>query len=104
MGLTRRGQRPVEPRGEHARRDPGGDQQADDHAVHRRLIDGGGERLAVLLGLFQISARAGVRVGTAAGQIKTGSLCRSDRVAKYNQLIRIEEELGAAATFSQDIL
>ncbi|BHH84855.1 phosphopyruvate hydratase [Desulforhopalus sp. 52FAK] len=33
-------------------------------------------------------------VGTAAGQIKTGSLCRSDRVAKYNQLLRIEEELG----------
>jgi len=32
-------------------------------------------------------------VGTAAGQIKTGSLCRSDRVAKYNQLLRIEEEL-----------
>ncbi|MFT5726504.1 MAG: enolase [Desulforhopalus sp.] len=33
-------------------------------------------------------------VGTAAGQIKTGSLCRSDRVAKYNQLLRIEEELA----------
>ncbi len=36
-------------------------------------------------------------VATAAGQIKTGSLCRSDRVAKYNRLIRIEEELGRAA-------
>ena len=43
-------------------------------------------------------------VGGNGGQIKTGSLSRSDRVAKYNQLIRIEEELGAAATFSDDIL
>ncbi len=43
-------------------------------------------------------------VGVNGGQIKTGSLSRSDRVAKYNQLIRIEEELGAAATFSDDIL
>ncbi|WP_417347906.1 phosphopyruvate hydratase [Ferrimonas sp.] len=37
---------------------------------------------------------ADLAVGTAAGQIKTGSLCRSDRVAKYNQLLRIEEALG----------
>ena len=42
---------------------------------------------------------ADLAVGTNAGQIKTGSLCRSDRVAKYNQLIRIEEELGAGARF-----
>ena len=34
------------------------------------------------------------------GQIKTGSLARSDRLAKYNQLIRIEEELGEAAIFA----
>ncbi|MCC7242811.1 MAG: phosphopyruvate hydratase [Acidobacteria bacterium] len=39
-------------------------------------------------------------VGTAAGQIKTGSASRSDRVAKYNQLLRIEEELGAAASYA----
>ncbi len=38
-------------------------------------------------------------VGTGTGQIKTGSLCRSDRVAKYNQLLRLEEELGAKALF-----
>ena len=38
-------------------------------------------------------------VATATGQIKTGSLSRSDRVAKYNQLIRIEEELGSNATY-----
>ncbi|MGL5038608.1 MAG: phosphopyruvate hydratase, partial [Aeromonas sp.] len=40
---------------------------------------------------------ADLAVGTAAGQIKTGSMSRSDRVAKYNQLIRIEEALGAKA-------
>ncbi|MEE9495244.1 MAG: phosphopyruvate hydratase, partial [Desulfobacterales bacterium] len=42
-------------------------------------------------------------VGVNGGQIKTGSLSRSDRVAKYNQLIRIEEELGAAAYFSKEL-
>ena len=40
------------------------------------------------------STIADLAVGTAAGQIKTGSLCRSDRVAKYNRLLRIEAELG----------
>ena len=43
---------------------------------------------------------ADLAVGTAAGQIKTGSASRTDRVAKYNQLLRIEEELGSAATFA----
>jgi enolase len=42
---------------------------------------------------------ADLAVGTAAGQIKTGSLCRSDRVAKYNQLLRIEEALSGAAPY-----
>ncbi|MBL0932727.1 MAG: phosphopyruvate hydratase, partial [Alphaproteobacteria bacterium] len=42
---------------------------------------------------------ADLAVATQAGQIKTGSLSRSDRVAKYNQLIRIEEQLGAAAVY-----
>ncbi len=42
---------------------------------------------------------ADLAVATGAGQIKTGSLSRSDRVAKYNQLIRIEEELGAEAVY-----
>jgi enolase len=42
-------------------------------------------------------------VGVNAGQIKTGSLSRSDRVAKYNQLIRIEEELGKGAFYSDAI-
>jgi len=48
---------------------------------------------------------ADLAVATRAGQIKTGSLCRTDRVAKYNQLIRIEEMLGNQATyFGKDIL
>jgi len=42
---------------------------------------------------------ADIAVTTNAGQIKTGSLCRTDRVAKYNQLLRIEEELGASAIY-----
>ena len=45
------------------------------------------------------STIADLAVGTAAGQIKTGSLCRSDRVSKYNQLLRIEEQLGAKAPY-----
>ena len=42
---------------------------------------------------------ADIAVAVNAGQIKTGSMCRTDRVAKYNQLIRIEEELGDMAVF-----
>jgi enolase len=44
---------------------------------------------------------ADLAVGTAAGQIKTGSMSRTDRVAKYNQLIRIEEELGSKAKWKK---
>jgi enolase len=46
------------------------------------------------------STIADLAVGTAAGQIKTGSASRSDRIAKYNQLLRIEEELGSSATYA----
>ena len=46
------------------------------------------------------STIADLAVGTAAGQIKTGSLCRSDRVSKYNQLLRIEEQLGSKAVYN----
>lgn len=46
---------------------------------------------------------ADLAVGVNAGQIKTGSLSRTDRIAKYNQLIRIEEELGASARFAKDV-
>ena len=43
---------------------------------------------------------ADLAVATASGQIKTGSLSRSDRTAKYNQLLRIEEELGQKAEYA----
>jgi enolase len=43
---------------------------------------------------------ADLAVATAAGQIKTGSLCRTDRVCKYNRLLRIEEELGGQARYA----
>jgi enolase len=46
------------------------------------------------------STIADLAVGTAAGQIKTGSASRTDRTAKYNQLLRIEEELGASAAYA----
>jgi enolase len=39
-------------------------------------------------------------VATQAGQIKTGSLCRTDRICKYNQLLRIEEELSDSAQYA----
>jgi enolase len=42
-------------------------------------------------------------VGLGTGQIKTGSLCRSERVAKYNELLRIEESLGAKAVFPKTL-
>jgi enolase len=56
-----------------------------------------------------ISARSGetedstiadLAVGTGAGQIKIGSIARSERLAKYNQLLRIEEQMGAQAPFA----
>jgi enolase len=43
---------------------------------------------------------ADLAVALSCGQIKTGSLCRSERIAKYNQLLRIEEELGDAARYA----
>ena len=44
---------------------------------------------------------ADLAVGTNSNQIKTGSLARSERIAKYNQLIRIEEDLGSSAKMSK---
>ena len=46
------------------------------------------------------STIADLVVATSATQIKTGSLCRSDRIAKYNQLLRIEDQLGASAKYA----
>lgn len=60
---------------------------------------------------FVISHRSGetedpfiadLAVGTGSGQIKTGSLCRSERIAKYNRLLQIEEELGECVVFPND--
>ncbi|MEG2976077.1 MAG: phosphopyruvate hydratase, partial [Comamonas sp.] len=45
------------------------------------------------------STIADIAVGLNAGQIKTGSMSRSDRIAKYNQLLRIEEDLGDVAEY-----
>ena len=47
---------------------------------------------------------ADISVATGAGQIKTGSLSRTDRIAKYNQLLRIEETLGDKCFMSKDLL
>jgi len=46
---------------------------------------------------------ADIAVATNVGQIKTGSLCRTDRVAKYNQLLRIAEELGDKALYGAKV-
>jgi len=46
---------------------------------------------------------ADIVVATNAGQIKTGSLCRTDRICKYNQLLRIEEELGSQAQYGSSL-
>jgi enolase len=62
------------------------------------------EKFGVILshrsGETEDSTIADLAVATNAGQIKTGSLSRSDRIAKYNQLLRIEEILGSAAVYS----
>ncbi len=62
--------------------------------------DGYGIVISHRSGETEDSTIADLAVAVAAGQIKTGSLCRSDRVAKYNRLLRIHEQLGAAARFS----
>ncbi|MBN2211229.1 MAG: phosphopyruvate hydratase [Sedimentisphaerales bacterium] len=49
------------------------------------------------------STIADIAVASGAGQIKTGSLCRTDRICKYNQLLRIEEDLGSQAVFGASI-
>jgi enolase len=46
---------------------------------------------------------ADLAVATNCGQIKTGSACRTDRIAKYNQLLRIEEQLGAQAVYGAEL-
>jgi enolase len=96
----------------------------DDWEGHKALTDKIGKRVQIgtlteTLAAIEMAKRAGftavishrsgetedatiadIAVATNAGQIKTGAPCRTDRVAKYNQLLRIEEELGDAALFA----
>jgi enolase len=67
--------------------------------VETALAAGYGRVFSHRSGETEDATLADLAVATNCGQIKTGSLSRSDRLAKYNQLIRIEEELGAAARF-----
>ena len=69
-------------------------------AVEMSLRNGWGAVISHRSGETEDNTIADLAVATNCGQIKTGSLSRSDRVAKYNQLIRIEEELGAQATYA----
>lgn len=65
-------------------------------AIYLAKENGYGTVISHRSGETEDSTIADLAVGTAAGQIKTGSLCRSDRVAKYNQLLRIEQQVTAA--------
>jgi enolase len=69
-------------------------------AVEMSLRNGWGAVMSHRSGETEDNTIADLAVATNCGQIKTGSLSRSDRVAKYNQLIRIEEELGAQAAYA----
>ena len=66
----------------------------EEHAERARVVREVSEELG-----RPIAVIADLAVATNCGQIKTGSLARSDRLAKYNQLIRIEEQLGPDARF-----
>jgi enolase len=69
-------------------------------AVHAAQRAGYSAVMSHRSGETEDSTIADLAVATGCGQIKTGSLARSDRTAKYNQLLRIEEELGSQATFA----
>jgi enolase len=68
-------------------------------AIERAKRAGFGVVISHRSGESEDTTIADLAVATNAGQIKTGSLCRTDRVAKYNQLLRIEEQLGEAARY-----
>ncbi len=69
------------------------------NAIHLAQSQGYGVVISHRSGETEDTTIADIAVATNAGQIKTGSLCRTDRVAKYNQLLRIEAELGAKAQY-----
>ncbi len=68
-------------------------------AVNLAMRNGWSSVISHRSGETEDTTIADIAVATNAGQIKTGSLCRSDRVAKYNRLLRIEEHLGSAAVY-----
>jgi enolase len=68
-------------------------------AIHLCRKAGWGFVISHRSGETEDSFIADFAVAMAGGQIKTGSLCRSERVAKYNRLLEIEEQLGTAAVF-----
>lgn len=69
-------------------------------AIHMAKAAGYTAVISHRSGETEDSTIADLAVGTSAGQIKTGSLCRSDRVSKYNQLLRIEEQLAGKAKYN----
>jgi enolase len=69
-------------------------------AIDMAVAAGYGAVVSHRSGETEDSTIADIAVGTRATQIKTGSLCRSDRIAKYNQLLRIEELLGPEASYA----
>lgn len=69
-------------------------------AIDMAVAAGYGAVVSHRSGETEDSTIADIAVGTRATQIKTGSLCRSDRIAKYNQLLRIEELLGPEAGYA----
>ncbi len=69
-------------------------------AIQRAAQAGFGAIISHRSGETEDTTIADLAVATQAGQIKTGSLCRSERIAKYNQLLRIEDELGSAAVYA----
>jgi enolase len=69
-------------------------------AIDMAVAAGYGAIVSHRSGETEDSTIADIAVGTRATQIKTGSLCRSDRIAKYNQLLRIEELLGSEASYA----
>ncbi len=73
-------------------------------AIHRAHRAGWSAVVSHRSGETEDTTIADLAVATATGQIKTGSLCRSERIAKYNRLLRIEEELGAAARYGSPAL
>ncbi len=70
------------------------------HAIELAKLNGYNTIISHRSGETEDAYIAHIAVGTNAGQIKTGSLCRSDRVAKYNELIRISEYLGVDAFYA----